>query len=82
MKIMTKFDFPAGKPLNMRQKTGFLSSGVNGRTSGVGTRGFARDIERKAQIKPKVFNIPILKNRIERVVCSTNNPSGDLVIDV
>jgi hypothetical protein len=38
MKIMTKFDFPAGKPLNMRQKTGFLSSGVNGRTSAVNGR--------------------------------------------
>jgi hypothetical protein len=61
MKIMTKFDFPAGKPLNMRQKTGFLSSGANGRTSGVETRGFARSIERKAQIKPEVFTVLTLK---------------------
>jgi hypothetical protein len=37
------------------------TSGVNGRTSGIETRGFARGIERKAQIKPEVFTVPTLK---------------------
>jgi hypothetical protein len=37
------------------------SSGINGRSSGIETKGFARSIERKAQIKPEVFTVLTLK---------------------